>query len=42
LTDLPVVKPEANSANGRAGVVTGDGSANGLFVTATLLVAIEK
>src|SRR5215212_5980178 len=41
-TDLPVVNPEANSAKGRAGVVTGAGIANGLFVTAMLLVAIEK
>ena len=39
-TDLPVVKPEANSANGRAGVLPG-GIANGLFATGILLVAIE-
>ena len=39
--DFPVVNPDANSANGRAGVVTGDGIAYRLFVIATLLVAIE-
>src|SRR5215213_5588553 len=40
-TDLPVVKPEANSAKGRAGVAPG-GIAKGLLATAMLLVAIEK
>src|SRR5215207_11701545 len=39
--DLPVVKPDANSENGRAGVAPG-GIAKGLVATAMLLVAIEK
>src|SRR5688572_1444115 len=40
-TDLPVVRPDANSANGRAGVAPG-GIAKGLLATAMLLVAMEK
>ena len=31
LTDLPVVNPEANSAKGRAGVVTGAGMASAVI-----------